>query len=207
MLHAGERPAAQAPSEQAAISVPGSSHHALLVSLLTFAGAVLRLLHLGAKSLWFDEPLTVAIARLPWPSFTHLWRYGEAAYQGAYFLLMRGWLRLGQSEAWIRLPSALFAIASIPLIYVLARRLVGEKAALASAALLAFSSTGVYYSQEARGYTMTILLVLASTWVFVRAVQENRESDWLLWTLSSAVAVYSHFFAALAIVAQAASLV
>jgi hypothetical protein len=99
----------------------------------TIAGAALRLLHLGAKSLWLDEPATVAIARLPWPQFKHIWWYGEASFQGAYFLLMRGWLHLGQSEAWIRLPSAIFAIASIPLIYALARRLAGETAALASA--------------------------------------------------------------------------
>lgn len=178
----------------------------LFVALLTLAAAILRLLHLGAKSLWFDEPLTVALARISWPSFIRFWRDGEAAYQGAYFLLMRGWLRLGDSEAWIRLPSALFAIASVPLIYILARRLAGDKAALAAAALLAFSPTDVYYSQEARGYTLTILLVLLSAWFFVRAVEENRERDWLLWTVFSALAVYSHFFAALVLVAQACSL-
>ncbi len=155
--------------------VPRKANNAALwVGLLTLAAAVLRLLHLGAKSLWFDEPLTVALARMSWPSFKVLWHGGEAAYQGAYFLLMRGWLLLGDTEAWIRLPSALFAIASIPLIYFLARRLIGDKAALAAAALLAFSSTDVYYSQEARSYTMGIFLVLLSTWFFVRAVQENR---------------------------------
>ncbi len=178
----------------------------LLVAFLTLAAAVLRLLHLGAKSLWYDEPLTVALARISWPSFTRLWSNGEAAYQGAYFLFMRGWIRLGDNEAWLRLPSALFAIASVPLIYVVARKLVGEKAALASAAMLAFSSTSVYYSQEARGYTLTIFLVLLSAWAWVRAVQDGRESDWLLWTLFSALAIYSHLFASLAVIAQACSL-
>jgi mannosyltransferase len=89
---------------------------------------------------------------------------------------MRAWLWFGHTEAWIRLPSVLFAIASIPLLYALARRLIGEKAALAAAVLFALSPTDVYYSQEARGYTMTILLVLASTWFFVRAVEENRRA-------------------------------
>lgn len=178
----------------------------LLLAFFTCAGAALRLLHLGAKSLWLDEPLTVAIARLSWPSFAHVWRYGEAAYQGLYFLLMRGWLSVGQSEAWIRLPSALFAIASIPMVYLVARKLMNQQAALASSAVLAFSPTSVYYSQEARGYTLTILLVLVSAWFFVSAVQQNRERDWLLWTFFSALAVYSHFFASLVLVAQALSL-
>jgi mannosyltransferase len=209
MPPASERSAAPFASKQVAVSASRvlPREHKLLLLLFTLAGAVLRLLHLGAKSLWLDEPATVAIARLPWPQFKHIWWYGEASYQGAYFLLMRGWLHLGQSEAWIRLPSAIFAIASIPLIYFVARRLAGDAAALASAALLAFSPTHVYYSQEARGYPMAILLVLASAWCFVLAVEANRERDWLLWTLCGALAFYTHFFASLALLAQACSLV
>jgi hypothetical protein len=80
------------------------------------------------------------------------------------------------------------------------------RAALAAAALLAFSPTHVYYSQEARGYPMTIFLVLLSSWFFVRAVDQNRELDWFLWTITSALAFYSHFFSALALLAQACSL-
>ena len=143
---------------------------------------------------------------MAWPHFVHVWWYGEASFQGAFFLLMRLWLHPGQSEAWVRLPAAVFGIASIPVIYLVARKLVGGEAALASAAILAFSPTHVYYSQEARSYTMTILLVMVSSWFFVRAVEENRERDWALWTLFSVLAVYSHYFAALVPVAQACSL-
>ncbi|MGA2903399.1 MAG: glycosyltransferase family 39 protein [Candidatus Korobacteraceae bacterium] len=208
MPSASERSAAPFASQQFVVSASGVSPrgHQLLVLLFTLAGAALRLLHLGAKSLWLDEPASVAIARLPWPQFKGMWWYGEAGYQGAYFLLMRGWLHLGQSEAWIRLPSAIFAIGPIPLIYIVARRLAGGRAALASAALLAFSPTHVYYSQEARGYTLAILLVLAAAWFLVRAVEADRERDWLLWTLCAALAFYTHFFSSLVLLAQACSL-
>ncbi len=178
----------------------------LLLTFLTLAGAAFRLFHLGAKSIWLDEGATVTLARMAWPHFVHVWWYGEASFQGAFFLLMRGWLHLGQSEAWVRLPAALCGIASIPLIYFVARKLVGVGAALASAAILAFSPTHVYYSQEARSYTMTILLVLVSSWFFARAVEDGRERDWLLWTLFGVLAVYSHYFGALVLVAQACSL-
>jgi mannosyltransferase len=53
---------------------------------------------------------------------------------------------------------------------------------------------------------MTILLVLASTWFFVRAVQEDHERDWLLWVVFSTIAFYSHLFSCLVLLAQAASL-
>ncbi|MFI5115395.1 MAG: glycosyltransferase family 39 protein [Terriglobales bacterium] len=178
----------------------------MLLILVTLAGAWLRLFHLGSKSLWLYEGATVTLARMAWPQFVHVWWYGEASFQGAFFLLMRVWLHLGQTEFWVRLPAAIFGIASIPLIYLLARKLVGVGPALAAAAIFAFSPTHVYYAQEARGYTMTILLVLVSSWFFVRAVEDNRERDWALWTVFSVLAVYSHTFASLVMVAQACSL-
>lgn len=208
MPAASERPLAHPVPKQHPVSVPEftSRGPVLLLALVTLAGAWLRLFHLGNKSLWLDEGFTVTIARMTWPNFVHLWWYGEAGFQGTFFLLIRGWLPLGQSEAWIRLPAAVFGIASIPLIYLVARKLMGVIPALASAAMLAFSPTHVYYSREARSYTMTILLVLLSSWLFTRAVEQERERDWVLWVLFSVLAVYSHYFASLVMVAQACSL-
>jgi mannosyltransferase len=178
----------------------------LLLTLLTIAGAWLRLSHLGGKSLWLDEGATVALARTSWQHFGWVWWYGEANLQTVYFLLMRGWIGFGQSEAWLRLPSALFGIASIPLIFVVARKFMAVFPALVAAALLAFSPTDVSYSQEARSYTLAIFLVLLSTHFFVRAVELGRRKDWLLWTLISILAFYSHDFTALVLVAEACSL-
>jgi len=208
MPAASERPLAHSTPKQSSVSVPEltSRGRVLLLTLVTLAGAWLRLFHLGTKSLWLDEGATVTLARMAWPQFVHVWWYGEASFQGAFFLLMRVWLHLGPGEFWVRLPAAIFGIASIPLIYLLARKLVGVVPALAAAAIFAFSPTHVYYSQEARSYTMTILLVLVSSWFFVRAVEQNRETDWALWTLFSVMAVYSHTFASLVMVAQACSL-
>lgn len=187
-------------------NVAGVRHATVWLWAIVALGAGFRLFHLGAQSLWQDEPATVALARMSWPDFVRLWWYGEASFQSLYFLLMRGWLHLGNSEFWIRLPAAIFGIAAIPVIYFVARELVGNGAALASAALLAFSPTHVYYSQEARTYTMTIVLVLLSSWFFVQAVEQNRERDWILWTIFSVLAVYGHYFASLVLVSQAISL-
>jgi 4-amino-4-deoxy-L-arabinose transferase-like glycosyltransferase len=178
----------------------------IALALLTLAGAGLRLWHLGAKSLWLDEGATVALARASWRHFAWVWWHGEANLQTIYFLLMRAWVHLGSSEAWLRLPSALFGIASIPVLYALARKFMAAGPALAAAALLAFSPTHVYYSQEARAYTLAILLVLLVTYSFVRAVERNRTRDWALWTVLGIAAFYSHDFAALVLAAQAASL-
>lgn len=178
----------------------------LLLTLLTLAGAWLRLSHLGAKSLWLDEGATVALARASWRHFAWVWWHGEASLQTIYFLLMRGWGHLGLSEAWLRLPSALFGIASIPLLYVVARKFAVRSAALAAAALLTFSPAHVFYSQEARSYALAILLVLLATYFFVLAVEHDRTRDWALWTIFGIASFYTHDFTALVLVAQAASL-
>jgi len=178
----------------------------LIVALLTVAGAGLRLSHLGAKSLWLDEGATVALARTSWTHFAWVWWHGEASLQTIYFLLMRGWVHAGLGEAWLRLPSALFGITSIPLLYIVARKLIPAASALAATALLAFSPAAVYYSQEARSYAFAILLILLSTYFFVLAVQADRRRDWALWTLFGIASFYTHDFAALVLVAQTASL-
>lgn len=183
-----------------------SSRQSALLLLLTIAGAWLRLSHLGAKSLWLDEGATVALIRASWQHFAWVWWHGEASLQTVYFLLMRGWIHLGDSETWLRLPSAIFGIAAIPLLYVVSRKFTSVEPALAAAALLAFSPAHVYYSQEARGYTLAILMVLLSTYFFVRAVEQCRRGDWACWMWVSILAFYCHDFTALVLVAQACSM-
>jgi mannosyltransferase len=180
---------------------------AILVCL-TLLAAWLRLWHLGSKSLWLDEAATVALARLPWTRFVHEWWYGAASFQTTFLLLLRGWLKLAPpSEMWVRLPSALCGIISIPLLYALAHKLLGSvEVALASAALLAVNPTHVYYSQETRSYTFTIFLLLLSAVFLVHAVERDSNRDWALWTLFGTLAVYAHYFAALVMVALAVSL-
>jgi mannosyltransferase len=172
------------------------------VSLLTIAGAGLRLSHLGSKSIWLDEAITLQLARMPLKEFSASWWHGDAAYQSLYYLLMRLWSPGNYSEFWIRLPSAILGVAAIPLIYLVTKKLSGTLAALASAALLTFSATAVYYSQEARSYTLAIFLVLLSYQFFLRAVERDRRRDWLLWSVCSILTVYAHNFAVLALLAQ-----
>lgn len=206
MPAAHERATAEPKAITTRACAPGNSYGLLLLAALTLAAAWLRLSHLGSKSLWLDEGATVALARASWQHFAWVWWHGEANLQTVYFLFMRAWTLGGLSETWLRLPSALFGIASVPLLYVVARKLVSDQAALAAAALLAFSPTHVYYSHEARSYTLAILLVLFSTYYFERAVEEEQRRDWVLWTVCGIMAFYSHDFAALVLVAQAFSL-
>jgi 4-amino-4-deoxy-L-arabinose transferase-like glycosyltransferase len=72
----------------------------------------------------------------------------------------------GFSEFTLRLPSVLFSAASIPLVYLLGRRLVSPAAGLLAALLLAVSDLDIASAQSARMYSMFSFFVLLSLVLF-----------------------------------------
>ena len=177
-------------------------------------GAALRLADLAGQSLWLDEAFSVALARAPWSSFVYELRTREAN-MGLYFLALRPWLRLGSDEARIRLLSALFGIATIPVVAALATRLFDRRAGVYAALLMALDPLAIWASQEARAYSLVALLVSGSMWALVRAIDADAAAApasrgafgrWSVYVVTSALAVYAHFYAGLVLVAQAATL-
>ena len=79
------------------------------------------------------------------------------------FLVNRA-LTLGNSLAMIRLPAFVAGLLTIPMMYVLGRRLYSREVGLLAAALVAVSAPLVDYSTNARGYSLVVLFtVLAWT--------------------------------------------
>ena len=119
---------------------------------LTALAAALRLPSLGSQSLWLDETLTGGLARGSLGDLFHRVA-GQEANPPLFYLLEWVWTRVaGTGEVALRLPSALFGIALVPVAFAIGRRLGGPRAAVALAALVAVHPLLVYYSQEARGY-------------------------------------------------------
>ena len=165
----------------------------------------LRLFHLGYKSLWLDEACSIAFARLDWHRFVDfMWqREGNMVL---YYLFLRGWRHFGESEALLRGLSVIFALATIPLLYLLGRRLFGPRAALISALLLAVNACHIAYSQEVRSYTLLIFLCTLSTLYFVKSIEQPTWTHWSVYGLTTVFAIYSHFFAGLLMAGQWISL-
>ena len=175
----------------------------LLLPVILLAWA-LYLHNLEAKSLWFDElgTLTCAAWDGTWAdamrrSLTDL----ALPKPPLYFLLTRLFLALGGRVLFLRLPAALWATLTIPLVYALAGRLLngaaGRGAGLLAALLLALAPFYVRYGQEARMYTMLTFLALLSLYLFVRAVRAGTWGWWLAFALASAANLYVHLFALL----------
>ncbi|MGB0060970.1 glycosyltransferase family 39 protein, partial [Candidatus Binatus sp.] len=147
------------------------------VAVVTLVAAILRLLYLGKESLWGDEAFTVALASIPLPTMLKLLATDEPNI-ALYVLMLRGWLALGDSESTIRLLSVVFAVATVPLLYCVARRLAGQPVALLTILLFAVNAWAIRYAQEARGYTLWMMLTLASWLFFLRSLE--RPTRWNL---------------------------
>ncbi|HME33540.1 MAG TPA: glycosyltransferase family 39 protein [Terriglobales bacterium] len=168
-------------------------------------GAALRLVALGRKSFWLDEIASVWTARLPGPDFWSVLWHSEGN-MALYYLLLRSWLHLGVGEAIVRTLSAIIGIASIPVMYALANRLFGERTARLATLFFALNGCAIAVSQEARGYSLLVLGVVASTYLFVRLVERPAMELAFAYGAVTGLTLYCHYFGMLVPAAQAVSL-
>jgi uncharacterized membrane protein len=168
-------------------------------------GAGLALYSIGSKSFWVDEAVTYFDAKqsleVVWKTVTTL-----DASMPLYYFFMHFWLHLGSSEAVMRLPSALFGVASVYLIYALGRAVFDRTTGLVAALLLATNGFLIHYEQEARGYVMVTFFAVLSTYLLVRALQSHRRLIWAPYFVSIGLAVATHATALFVIAAQLISL-
>ncbi len=166
--------------------------------LLAFA---LRVYRLDAQSLWYDEGLSVYLASLP---------LGDTLAQSAitdhpplHALLLNVWMRVaGSREFSIRFASVFLSTLAVALTYALGKTVGGQRVALIAAGLMAVAPMAVWYSQEARSYSLLITLILIAVLAFLRLVIGDwRRRVWLAYILSCTAALYTHYFAVFPIAA------
>jgi 4-amino-4-deoxy-L-arabinose transferase-like glycosyltransferase len=187
-------------SEQAQPTIKRARHWRLVsaVTLITVAGAVLRFWGLGAKSLWLDEIITADVIRQGLKNIIAHCLGDTGPLPFSYLFI---WLAemARRSEFLLRLPDCVFGIATIPLIFFLGRKLAGRTdVGIIAALLLALSSYHHYYSQEARGYGVLVMLFCASLYVLLVALQTNRALLWIAFIALSFMMTFTSYFGAIA---------
>jgi mannosyltransferase len=200
------------------------THHAsralIPVALLTLLAFILRRYHLGDESLWFDEADIVSRARQPFSVLVQ--GFTQAGENGPlYTLLLHYWLAaldalplLGKAahalfgsayEAPIRALSLLFGAASVPPMYMLARRVGGHWVGLLAAALLAVNPFHIWHSQDAKMYSLLVLMTLVSTLLYLSALQRNTLLLWAGYVAATWVMLTTHSMGVLVLLAQLVS--
>jgi mannosyltransferase len=178
----------------------------LIVTGETVLAAALGLLLGGHRSLWLDEAYSWSTANRTFSGVARLLT-GHEPYDIPYSLTMWAWGHVGQSEAMLRVPSAVFVAAAVPVVYLLGRRLVGERVGLLAGLLLPVNAVVLEYAQTARAYTLAVLLGAISAYCFAGEVLRPTRRTWIGWVLATVLLVYDQSFAVLILAGQAGSLV
>jgi len=182
---------------------PRLSPAAVAVLGLTAVGFVLRVVNLG-QGLYGDELSTAWI--VSGHGLGHVLsavRSTDEITPPLFFVFAWASSKLGSSPEWLRLPSLVAGTVSIPLLYLVGARTLGRRAGVAAAALLALSPFMIYYSTEARAYSLMIALFIASTLSLLYALDGRGKGWWIAYAVASAGAMYSHYTVAFPLAAQA----
>ena len=140
-------------------------------------GCAARFVMLGSESFWYDEVVTMRLARASSPSsMLVLLNQIDASRAPLHPLLLSGWLRaFGASEFSGRSFSATCGIATILVVFAIGRRLGGPIAGLWAAFLTATSPLMIVYDREARMYALLTLLTSLAWW---NLLEFRRDSSW-----------------------------
>jgi len=183
---------------------------------------------LGSQSLWWDESLSLQRASYDLPlilsneiiltdTTRQLITFDN--HPPLYFLLLHFMIRLaGQSEFVLRFPSLAFSVLTVPLLYALGKCLFDRRVGLLAALFGAISPLYLWYSHEARMYTMLTFLGLLSFYALLRIlirpeagdVRELQSNDgyfdraiWpLIYVLSSVAMLATHYLSFLVLLAE-----
>jgi hypothetical protein len=185
------------------LSLPQSAGpiHWLALALVLLAGVSLRFHCLACKPFWFDEAFSVEIGRIGWKDFFHLLWWREAN-MSLYYLLLRGWLHVGQSPFTIRALSVVISAGALAAIYWLVHSLYDRRVALVATALLAVNAFDIRYAQEARSYSLFVLLATLSSGFLIAFLKDPTRRNRTAYICFSVLAVYAHFYALLLVAAH-----
>lgn len=175
--------------KQSAVSMT----HLALLAAIVIMGAVLRLYDLGTESYWLDEIIMVDVTSSDFETFIV---NTEGGRPPLYVLLGHIWIRIfGDSEVGTRSLSAVVGVLSLPLMYLVGRRLWNSSIGLLATLVLSLSIFHIYYSQEYRYYSVVMLCALLTLLFYTRALQTRRISDFLIYAAAAIGVFYSHTFA------------
>ena len=174
-------------------------------AVLAGVPAVCMAVLIDRRSMWLDEATSMLVVSRDLTGMVQILRHVDAVF-AFYYGLLHAWLILGTGTVHARMLSALFAIATLPVAYALARRLVSREAAFLATLTLGTSYTFLRYAVEARPYSLELLLCAASGWCFVTLLDAPRRGRFAAYAAATLLAIYAHPLAILWSLAHAASL-
>ncbi len=167
-----------------------------MIFIILILGFLLRLISLN-QSLWHDEATSALVAR-DFSVAEILTQFSPGDFHPPfYYLMLHFWIQVfGTSEVAIRMLSILFGVATVWLIYKIAKTIQpSNHLAILSALFLATAPLHIYYSQEARMYVPAAFFAVLSVWFFLKIIKakKQRVMDWVGLVTVSTLLLYTDY--------------
>jgi hypothetical protein len=164
----------------------------------------IRLFCIDFQSLWLDEIYTMNMAD-PKNSISDIYELSKVqdGLSVLYFVLLNWCFKIFAYTSFVaRFFSLFFGLLGIWFTYLLGKELRNRNTGLIAAVLLSVNFFHIYYSQEARVYTMYMAFSSLSFYYLVRFIKEPNIRSSLYYGLSTLLMILSHFYGLFALLAQ-----
>lgn len=157
-----------------------------MIYIILILSVLLRIIKLD-QSFWWDEANNVFHAHnFLLVDFITKYPIGDFHPPG-YFALLWIWTHFfGFSEIMARIPSVIFGVGTVFLVYLLGKELFNKKTGLLASLFMALAPLHVYYSQEARMYSLATFTVILSFYFLLK-------KNWIGYVLAGALVLYSDY--------------
>lgn len=155
-----------------------------MIFLILLFGLILRLISIN-QSFWLDEATSATVVRDL--SFADIFTkfLPNDFHPPLYYLLLKLWVTgWGVSEISTRLLSVMCGLLTVYFVYLIATKISSKRVGVLASILLVTSGLHIYYSQEARMYSMTTFFAVLSVYYFLKIIKEGGVGDWLIFSLS-----------------------
>jgi len=172
---------------------------------ITVLGLGLRVFQLDKHDFWFDEVITHRHISTAYSEknqyFINNFLEKNPPF---YFALLRQWSRIfGKSEFSLRFFSSLLGVLSIVLLYKVSGIFFSRSVSLVAAGFLAVSPFQLWYSQEARAFSLSAALSLLNTYFILKALKYGDNKYWLWYFFSLSCLLFITYFSFFLFVPQA----
>jgi hypothetical protein len=154
------------------------------------------------RGLWVDEAISVSQAQLPLGEMLADVRTTDVHPPLHHVLLWFTVRIFGTSEAAVRLPSLIAGVALVPAMAWVGRVVYDRRTGWIAAVFAVVAPFGVWYSQEARMYSIFMLLAALAVGAQVQALRTGAMRHWVLYGLLTAAMMWTQYFAVLPIAVQ-----
>src|SRR5215216_4170936 len=178
-------------------------HHNIRIAAILILALLIRLLGIATRPIWYDEAFSILFSEKGLSAML----YGTLAPTGigsadihplGYYTALWAWMNVfGESLIAARSLSIVAGVVSVYLIYLIALEATADtNTAYLSMAFAALAPFQVHYAQEIRMYAFLALWLLLATYAVQRGTKDRHWTWWGLFSVSAALAQYSHNLAA-----------